>query len=55
MKSKLNNFHIHLNVVVTEHVKEVIAYTDQEKFKKMVEKNPALKTLKDKLNLEIEF
>ncbi|MEZ5082455.1 MAG: DNA polymerase III subunit gamma/tau [Bacteroidales bacterium] len=55
IKEKLNNFHIHLNVIVTEQKKETIAYTDQDKYKKMVEKNPALKTLKDRLNLEIEF
>ena len=55
IKEKLNNFHIQLNVVVTEQIIEPKAYTDQDKYKKMVEKNPALKTLKDKLNLEIEF
>lgn len=55
IKEKLNNFRIQLNVVVTEQINEPKAYTDQDKYKKMVEKNPALKTLKDKLNLEIEF
>ena len=32
-----------------------MAYTDKEKFKKMVEKNPDLQKLKEELNLEIEF
>jgi len=55
IKKKLNNFHVALNVIVNEQVVQTKAYLPQEKFKKMSEKNPALTTLKDKLNLEIDF
>ncbi len=55
LKEALNNYHIQLEVVVNEMEVQSKAYLPQEKFKKMAEKNPALKTLKDKLNLEIDF
>ena len=55
IKEILNNFHLHLNIVVTEQKAQTRAYTPQDKFKKMAEKNPALKMMKDKLNLEIDF
>ncbi len=45
---------IETEVCVSEIVNDM-AYTDKEKFKKMVEKNPDLQKLKDELNLEIEF
>ncbi len=32
-----------------------IAYTDNDKYQKMIEKNPFLKMMKEELNLEIEF
>jgi len=55
IKEGLNNYHIQLEVVVNEQEVKSKAYLPQEKFRKMAEKNPALKTLKDKLNLEIDF
>lgn len=55
LREKLNNYKIQLDVGVTEQVKIVKAYTPQEKYNKMVEKNPALKTMKDQLNLEIDY
>lgn len=55
IKEKLNNFHVHLNIIVEEKAVQAKAYLPQEKFKKMVAKNPALKSLKDTLNLEIDF
>jgi DNA polymerase-3 subunit gamma/tau len=55
LREKLNNYSIQLEVEVTEQIKNIKPYTAQEKFKKMVEKNPALKTMKDQLNLEIDF
>jgi len=55
VKEKLNNYHVLLDVKVVEQIKQTKAYLPQEKFKKMAEKNPALKSLKDKLNLEIDF
>jgi DNA polymerase-3 subunit gamma/tau len=55
IKTELNNYHVRLDVLVNEQEVQTRAYLPQEKFKKMAEKNPALKTLKDKLNLEIDF
>ena len=55
IKEKLNNYHVLLDFVVAEKKEKTKAYLPQEKFKKMAEKNPALKTMKDKLNLEIDF
>ena len=55
IKAELNNYHIRLEVLVNEQEAQSRAYLPQEKFKKMADKNPALKTLKDKLNLEIDF
>jgi DNA polymerase-3 subunit gamma/tau len=55
LREKLNNYSIQLEVEVTEQLKDVKPYTAQEKFNKMAEKNPALKTMKDQLNLEIDF
>lgn len=55
IKEMLNNFHIDLILKVNEQAVESKAYLPQEKFKKMAQKNPALKTMKDRLNLEIDF
>lgn len=55
IKEGLNNYHIQLNVTINEQEVKTRAYLPQEKFKKMAEKNPALKSLKDRLNLEIDF
>jgi DNA polymerase-3 subunit gamma/tau len=55
IKAALNNYHIDLTIKVNEQSVESKAYLPQEKFKKMAQKNPALKTMKDRLNLEIDF
>ncbi len=55
LRKSLNNFHLHLNIKVTEQSAGQKAYTSQEKFAQMAEKNPELKNLKDQLGLEIDF
>jgi DNA polymerase-3 subunit gamma/tau len=55
LRQKLNNFHLQLNIKVTEQATGQKAYTPQEKFAKMAEKNPELKKMKDQLGLEIDF
>ena len=55
LKQELNNCQIRLKPVVATKEENNIAYTDQEKFEKMAEKNPAVKKMKEQLNLEIEF
>lgn len=56
LKSQLENDNISLTVEVTPLKKEEMkAYTAEDKFKKMVKKNPDLLNLKDKFDLEIDF
>ena len=56
LKSQLENDNISLTVEVTAlKEEEMKAYTAEDKFKKMVKKNPDLLNLKDKFDLEIDF
>ncbi len=55
LKSELKNHKIVLKPVVVEKQEKSIAYTDKEKFQKMVEKNPEILNFKNKLDLEIDF
>ena len=56
LKSQLENDNINLTVEVTPlKEEEMKAYTAEDKFKKMVKKNPDLLNLKDKFDLEIDF
>lgn len=53
-KSGISSLQIETEVCVLEST-SAIAYTDNDKYQKMIEKNPFLKLMKDELNLEIEF
>ncbi len=55
LKEKLNNFKISLKPVVVENQIKDVAYTDKDKFEKMIERNPDILKLKNKLDLEIDF
>lgn len=55
LKNELNNHSIVLKPILTEKQEQKTAYTDKEKFEKMVEKNPEILNLKKKLDLEIDF
>ena len=56
LKTQLENESISLTVEVTPlKEEEMKAYTAEDKFKKMVKKNPDLLNLKDKFDLEIDF
>ena len=55
IRQKLNNYHLQLNIQVKEQAAGQKAYTPQEKFAQMAEKNPELKKMKDQLGLEIDF
>ena len=56
LKTKLENDSIILTIYVTPpKEKEMKAYTDEDKFKKMVKKNPQLMNLKNKFDLEIDY
>ncbi len=54
-REKLNNYQIQLETKVTEAATSNKPYTAHDKYDKMVEKNPALKNLKDQLSLEIDY
>lgn len=55
LRKGLDNYKIQLQTKISESRKEIRPYTDKEKFEKMAGKNPALKTLKDEFELEIEY
>ncbi len=51
LRTELNNFSINLNLKIEAVSEEKSLYTSKEKFDKMVEKNPHLKTLQNTLKL----
>jgi DNA polymerase-3 subunit gamma/tau len=55
LRNELQNQKIQLETVLNETVTQSKAYTPEEKFKAMAEKNPALNTLKESLDLELEL
>ncbi len=55
LKKELNNYEIELNTQITAKEENNKAYTDQEKFEQMANKNPNLRKLKNNLDLEIDF
>lgn len=55
LRKELNNYSIQLQTVINKNPETVKPFTPQEKFKKMAEKNPAIKKLKNEFDLEIDF
>jgi DNA polymerase-3 subunit gamma/tau len=55
LRKELNNSKLQLQCVLNKNPENIKPFTPQEKFKKMAEKNPAIKKLKDKFDLEIDF
>ena len=56
LRKQLGNSLIQLNTVVAKPASEDRkAYTPQEKFRRMAEKNPAINDLKEQLGLDIEY
>ena len=53
MRRNLKNHDLTLHISVNEEIATKHAYTDEEKLIKLIDKNPALKLLKDTFNLEI--
>jgi len=52
LRKNLKNSFISLNVILNRKEVEIKAYTDQEKFEEMAEKNPSLNKLKQELYLD---
>ena len=53
LRESLNNYSITINVTVSETVEKKFAYTPQEKYNKLKEKNPHIKILKDTFQLDL--
>ena len=53
LRESLNNFSITIHVTVSETIEKKFAYTPQEKYNKLNEKNPLLKKLKDTFQLDL--
>jgi len=53
IRESLNNYGISLNIVVNETIEKKFAYTPQEKYNKLLEKNAFLKDLKDTFQLDL--
>jgi DNA polymerase-3 subunit gamma/tau len=51
IRTKLNNYGIQLSIIVNEAVTKKFAYTPQEKYEKLLEKNPAMAKLKEVFKL----
>lgn len=54
VRAQLGNENIRLHLKVGEYTPEQTAFTDEERYKQMLEKNPDIAYLKDKLNLTID-
>jgi DNA polymerase-3 subunit gamma/tau len=55
VREELSNYNIQVNTEVNKDVKLKKAYTPQEKFTKMSEKNPNLKRLVDELEMDVGY
>ncbi|MBE7653669.1 DNA polymerase III subunit gamma/tau [Tenacibaculum finnmarkense] len=53
LREKLNNYAIQITIVVNEVVEKKFAYTPQEKFTKLKEKNPLIEKLKSVFGLSL--
>ena len=54
LRKKLDNFALRFEVKMAENVQTKKLYLPEEKFKHMVEKNPNLLYLREKLNTDLE-
>lgn len=52
LRKELKNSKVELITKITDEIKNRIIYTDNDKFDEMVKKNPSLKILKQKFNLD---
>ena len=53
LRKNLNNYHLHLHIDVNEEESKKFAFTPEEKYQKMREKNPALDLLRKTFDLEL--
>lgn len=55
IRTELNNFNIQVTTQINKEFKTKKAYTPQEKYEKMLEKNPSLELLKRKLDMDVGY
>ena len=55
LRAELRNQKIQLETNLIETVSQSKPYTAEDKYRAMVEKNPALKVLRESLDLELEL
>lgn len=55
LREKLNNSSIQLTGELKTHDEKKVLYTNRDKFDHLVEKNPALRDLKERLGLDTDF
>ena len=56
LKTNLINNSIQFNIVIKEFEKqEIKAYSPEDKFKEMAEKNPIILEMKDQFDLELDY
>ena len=53
LRKSLNNYEISLDISVNETLEKKYAYTAEDKYKKLIKKNPALDNLKQTFNLDL--
>ncbi|GAA4968968.1 DNA polymerase III subunit gamma/tau [Algibacter aquimarinus] len=53
LRKSLNNYDINLNIIVNEEIEKKYAYTTQDKFEKLKEKNPNIDVLRKTFDLDI--
>lgn len=53
LREKLSNYHISLKITINEEVAKQYAFTPEEKYQKLCEKNPALELLRKTFDLEL--
>ena len=53
LRKSLNNYEISLDISVNETLEKKYAYTAEDKYNKLIEKNPVLETLKQTFNLDL--
>ena len=53
LRKSLNNYDIHLSITVNEEMEKQYAYTTREKYEKLLDKNPAIETLRKTFDLDI--
>jgi len=55
LRKELNNYHFDIEFSIAASIKDDRPYTAIDKFKRMAETNPAILSLKDQLDLELEL